>query len=147
LQHNQAQVDFVRKLIAFTRRFPVLQRRRFPLGQDVDGDGVPDLAWFAPSLGPPNWNDPELRTLCCQLNTGEHGSAVEATRLYVILNAHFESQWISLPTLAAGSGWFRAIDTSLEAGEDIMASGAEVPIDPPGLYIANPRSTVVLLAR
>jgi hypothetical protein len=85
--------------------------------------------------------------LCCQLDTAEDGSTVDASRLYVILNAHFESQWISLPTLPAGSRWFRAIDTSLQAGEDFTAAGAEVSIDPPGQYIANPRSTVVLLAR
>jgi isoamylase len=147
MARNQAQVDFVSELIAFTKRFPVLQRRRFLTGQDVDGDGVPDVAWFAPGLGAPEWNDGELRTLCFQLNSDEDGSLGDASRLYVIFNAHFESQWISLPALPAGSRWFRAIDTSLEAGEDFMASGAEVPIDPGNQYIANPRSTVVLLAK
>jgi isoamylase len=137
----------VRKLIAFTQRFPVLQRRRFFEGRDRDGDGVPDLTWFGPDQGSPDWNDPELRTLCCQLDAAEDGTTVDASRLYVILNAHFESQWISLPALAEGSRWFRAIDTSLPAGEDFTTAGAEVPIDPPGHYISNPRSTIVLLAR
>jgi isoamylase len=147
VQRNQDQVNFVRKLIAFTQRYPVLQRRRFLLGKDLDDDGVADLTWFSPDLSTPNWNDPELRTLCCQLDTAQDGSTVDASRLYVVLNAHFESTWISLPPLPAGNRWFRAIDTSLRADEDFVTAGAEVPIDPPGSYIANPRSTVVLLAR
>jgi isoamylase len=147
VQRNRDQADFVHELIGFTQRFPVLQRRRFLVGRDVDGDGVADLTWFGPDLGSPHWSDAELRTLCFQLDAGEHGPTVDASRLYVILNAHFESQWISIPALPEGSRWFRAIDTSLPAGEDFATVGAEVPIDPPGLYIANPRSTVVLLAR
>jgi glycogen operon protein len=144
---NESQVEFVSRLIAFTKRFPALQRRKFLDGQDLDGDGVPDLTWFSPSLGTPDWNDAELRTLCCQLDADPQGATADATRLYVILNAHFEAQWIDLPSLPAGSRWFRAIDTCLNPGEDFAAAGAEVPIDPGDHYIANSRSTVVLLAR
>ena len=105
MERNEDQVEFVRKLIAFTKRFPALQRRRFLLGQDLDGDGVPDLTWFSPNLGPPNWNDPEVRTLCCQLDTAEDGSTVDASRLYVVLNAPTSSR--------SGSvfrNWLRAAD-------------------------------------
>ena len=87
------------------------------------------------------------QTLCYQLDAAEDRANVGATRLYVILNAHFESQSISLPPLPDGGAWFRAIDTSLPAGEDFAHVGAEVPIEPAGHYLANPRTTVVLLAR
>ena len=43
--------------------------------------------------------------------------------------------------------WHRAIDTSLPAGEDFVASGLEVLLDPQDRYITNARSTVVLLAQ
>jgi len=33
------------------------------------------------------------------------------------------------------------------AGEDIVLPGAEVPLDPPGFYLVNARSTVVLIGR
>jgi hypothetical protein len=39
------------------------------------------------------------------------------------------------------------VDTSLPAGEDIVLPGAEVPLDPPGFYLVNARSTVVLIGR
>ena len=54
---------------------------------------------------------------------------------------------MKLPALEPGSAWSRIVDTSLPSGEDFRDAGQEVPIDPPDHYIANPRSTVVLLGR
>jgi glycogen operon protein len=144
---NQDLVEFFRKVIAFTRRFPVLQRRKFYLGKDLDDDGVPDLTWFAPDLGTPQWQDGEARTLCVQLDACEDGSCVDADRLFLILNGHYDSQFVKLPPLAPDSRWYRAIDTSLPSGEDFAEPGREVQLDPPDHYLVNPRSTVVLLAR
>ena len=56
-------------------------------------------------------------------------------------------QTVRLPELGPAKAWFRAIDTSQPSGADFADPGQEVRIDPPGYYIANPRSTVVLLAR
>jgi hypothetical protein len=39
------------------------------------------------------------------------------------------------------------IDTSLREGEDFLDAGREALIDPPDHYLANPRSTVVLLGK
>src|SRR4029077_2675352 len=52
-ERNKELVEFFRKTIAMTRRFPVLQRRKFYLGKDLDDDGVSDLSWFSPDLGSP----------------------------------------------------------------------------------------------
>ena len=65
--------------------------------------------------------------------------------LFVILNADFRLQAVRLPALPGGRPWRRIIDTGLETGEDFLDEGREVPIDPPGQYLVNPRSTVVLL--
>jgi len=139
--------DFFRKAIAFTRRFPILQHRKFFLGVDLDDDQVPDLSWFAPDLGRPHWHDPDQRTLCYQLDASEDGSQLGVTRLFFIFNADFEPRWVKLPPLESGRAWHRAIDTSLAADADFAESGQEIPVDPPDHYIANPRSTVVLLAQ
>jgi glycogen operon protein len=144
---NEDLIEFFRKAIAFTRRFPVLQRRRFYLGKDLDDDGVPDLAWFGTDGGEPRWHDADARTLCYQLDSSEDGAQLAVERLFFILNFHFESQWISLPQLDPPRGWYRAIDTSLLSGHDFAEPGHEVQIAPANGYIANPRSTVVLLAR
>mgnify|MGYP005847113701 CR=1 FL=1 len=143
---NSDLVEFFRKAIAFTRRFPVLQTRKFLLGQDLDADGVPDLSWFAPDGSVPRWQDPGARTLCYQLDSSEDGAGLAVSRLFFILNAHFEPQWVALPQPGPPQRWCRAIDTSLPSGEDFAQPGAEIPLSPPDCYIANPRSTVVLLA-
>ena len=147
VSRNSDLVDFFRKVIAFTRRFQVLQRRKFLLGKDLDADGVSDLAWFAPDLGAPAWSDSNARTLCYQLDSCETGADCEANQIFFILNGHFESQWVTLPPLAAPRAWYRVIDTSLPAGKDFADSGQEVRLDPADHYIANPRTTVVLLSR
>ena len=144
---NSDLVEFFRKTIAFTRRFPALQRRKFLLGKDLDADGIPDLTWFAPDGGQPSWQDESARTLCYQLDATDEGEQLDVDRLFFILNAHFDLQWVKLPPLAPGRGWYRAIDTSLPSGEDFAEPGKETRIDPPDHYIVNPRSTVVLLAR
>jgi glycogen operon protein len=145
---NADMVEFFRKAIAFTRRFPALQCRKFRLGKDLDADGIPDLSWFAPDGGSqPGWSDPDSRTLCYQLDAAEQGETTGADRLFFILNGDFRSRFVRLPALAAGSAWHRAIDTSLGAPDDFMRAGAEVKLDPQDHYIANARSTVVLLAR
>jgi isoamylase len=138
-------LEFFRKAIALTRRFPILQHRKFLLGQDLDDDGVPDLTWFGVDLGWPPWHDPNARTLCAQLDASEDPADPTGTRLFFIYNAHWEVQWVKLPALEPGLAWSRLIDTSLARGEDFREAGREVPIDPPDHYIANPRSTVVLL--
>jgi len=43
---NDDLVEFFRKAIGFVRRYPILQRRKFALGEDLDDDKVPDLSWF-----------------------------------------------------------------------------------------------------
>jgi glycogen operon protein len=143
---NNGLVEFFRKAIAFTRRFPGLQRRNFLLGMDLDADSVPDLAWFAPDGGEPRWQDGNARTLCYQLDSSDHGARLDVDRLFFILNAHFEPQWVKLPSPGPSVRWYRSIDTSLPSGVDFAEPGEEIPIDPPDHYIANPRSTVVLLA-
>jgi hypothetical protein len=97
-------------------------------------------------LDSPKWNDVSLRTLCYQLDASEDGADLGVERLFFILNSHFGPQWVKLPPLGSGGVWHRAIDTSLPSGEDFAEPGQEIPIDPADHYIANPRSTVVLLA-
>jgi glycogen operon protein len=144
---NADVLEFARRAIALTRYYPALQRRKFFLGVDLNDDGVPDLTWFGTDGGAPNWTDPELRTLCFQLDASEDPSDRSTTRLFFILHADPAAQWVALPALEPGHGWYRIIDTSLPSGEDFAAPDGAVRIDPPDHYIANPRSTVVLVGR
>ncbi|HYK91410.1 MAG TPA: glycogen debranching protein GlgX [Acidobacteriota bacterium] len=141
---HSEMVEFFRKAVALTRRCTILQRRKFFLGQDLDADNIPDVAWFGANLRRPDWEDPDLRTLCYQLDGGEEPSALGKYFLFVILNADFRALPVQLPVLSKGK-WRRVIDTSLPAGEDFCEEGQEVPLNPADCYLTNPRSTVVLL--
>jgi isoamylase len=140
-------VEFFRKAIMFTRRFPVLQRRQFFLGRDHDADGVLDLTWFGTDLRDPPWQDANARTLCYQLDADDDGSNTVVDRLFFIFNGDYQPQLVRLPRLETARRWCRAIDTSLLNGEDFSNPGDEVPLNPQDVYVVNPRSTVVLLAQ
>ena len=146
---NDDLVEFFRKTIAFVRRYPILQRRRFELGEDLDDDKIPDLAWFGTNGdgGGPHWNNPEARTVCVQLDASTERGELTGERLFFIFNADFKSQSVNLPPLDNGAKWRRAIDTSLAAGVDFAEDGKEIALNPSDHYIANARSTVVLIGK
>jgi hypothetical protein len=63
------------------------------------------------------------------------------------LNADFNLQSIRLPELTNARQWYRVIDTSLKSREDFLDVGKEMRLNPPDHYLANPRSTVVLIGK
>jgi isoamylase len=144
---NAEFFDFVKKAIAFTRRFPALQRRDFFSGRDINNDQRPDIKWYGFCLDEPRWGDPECRTITYQLDGAEADAGAGDYLLFVILNASWNAHDVQLPDPGAPRKWRRVVDTTLEAGEDFVIEGREVLIDPSDHYIAGPRSTVVLLAQ
>ncbi|MEW5755310.1 MAG: glycogen debranching protein GlgX [Pseudomonadota bacterium] len=144
---NADILTFFKKAVALTRRYPILQRRKFFLGADLDADQIPDISWYGADLGAPNWNAPELRTLCYRLDGGEDKAAGKDYSLFIILNADWRTQSVQIPPADGNKKWYRVIDTSLRAGEDFCAPGQEVPLNPASRYQTNPRSTVVLVGR
>jgi glycogen operon protein len=145
---NEDLVEFFRKTIAFVRRYPILQRRKFPLGKDLDDDKIPDMSWCGSNGdGGPRWNDPEARTICVQLDASTERGEHTNERLFFVYNANFSSQWINLPPLDNGATWRRAIDTSLAAGLDFAENGKEIVLNPGDHYVANARSIVVLIGK
>ncbi|TAL22147.1 MAG: glycogen debranching enzyme GlgX [Nitrospirae bacterium] len=138
-------LDFFRKAVAFTRRYTILQRRKFFLGKDLNADNIPDLSWFGTDGKEPAWLDQSLRTLCFRLDGGEEVSENGCYHLFFILNTDHAARYVDLPNNAPVKKWLRVIDTSLPQGEDFLEHGKEMPINPPDHYIANPRSVVVLL--
>ncbi len=141
-ERNADFTEFVRKGIALTRRYPILQRRTFFTGSDASGDSVPDVTWFGPDGNPPAWNDPSLRTLCCRFDGQEEGGDY---KLFLVLNGDPGPVAVRLPALPEGRAWRRLADTALAAGEDILEDGPGAPQSPQDAYRVSPRSTVLLL--
>ena len=136
--------EFCKKAIAFRKRCSILQRRKFFSGKDTDADNVPDIAWYGEKLKKPVWNNPELRTMCYQLDGGEEESGLGHYHLFFILNADVDKKTIMLPQVK-GKNWLRVVDTSIKSGEDFLLPGKELPLEQTEYYLVNPRCTVVLL--
>ena len=147
VQRHGDILEFFKKAIALTRRYTILQRRKFLLGVDRYADHIPDIDWFGKNLDTPSWNDPELHTLCYRLDGAEEESQQGNYQLILILNTDFRAQRIALPQHRPEMKWYRIIDTSLPSEEDFLDPGMEYPLDPSDAYLAQPRSTVVLLDR
>lgn len=147
IKKNADILEFFKKTVAFTKRYSILQRRKFFVGKDLNANNIPDLRWFGPDGQEPKWHDSSLRILCYQLDGGEEKSELGNYQLFIILNAVYNTQYIKLPGLNNGQRWHRVIDTSLSGGEDFLENGREILINPSDYYITNPRSTVVLLSK
>jgi glycogen operon protein len=146
VEKNADTRRFFEKAIALTRMYPILQRRKFLLGTDLDCNQVPDITWFDDNLNRPDWNNPMVQTLSLMLDGSEEKSPAGDYLLFLILNATPFLQRVSLPH-EGDKSWYRIIDTSLPAGEDFQDPGKEILLDPQDFYLANDRSTVVLLGR
>ena len=146
-ERSRDMLAFFRKAIALCRRFPVLQCRKFFTGRDQNANGVPDIRWFGTNLDEPAWQDFDLRTLCYQLDGSEAVNGPREYVLFIVFNADYRARSVRIPKPPCGKIWYRVVDTSLDAGEDIADPGRELPIDPPGHYLATPRSTVVLMGK
>jgi glycogen operon protein len=136
---NADLLSFWQRMIAFRRTHRTLWQPAFYTGAPIDG-GTPDLAWYGTRLSEPDWNDPGARTLACTLG-GFEGDP----DLHVIANMYWAPLDFELPALP-GLRWARAVDTSLPAGADITAPGAEPAVDT-ATYSAPGRSVVVLVSR
>jgi glycogen operon protein len=138
---------FVCKAIALRQKHSMLRRGRFHVGEDGDGNSIPDIIWYGTDLDRPRWEDPNARTLCYQLDGKEEGPDGSSCLLFLILNAELQLKRVRLPRLPQGERWFRIVDTSLAPGEDFVDEGNEVRLDPDDHYLANRRSTVVLVSK
>jgi isoamylase len=138
--------EFCKKTIVLRNRYTVLQRRKFLKGKDMDGDTVPDIAWFGESLSKPSWSDPNLKVICYQLDGSEKPSEFGNYHLFFIYCMDDNSHTVKIPQYE-GIKWHRIVDTSLHEGNEFCTPDEEVVLDPPDHYVINPRSIVVLLGK
>jgi isoamylase len=144
-QHRDI-VDFWKKAIVLTGRFPALQSRKFLESTDKDGNSISGISWFGTDGNAPNWDNIEVRILSYRLDGADEQSSGRNYQLFLIFNADYRGQGVKLPPLS-DKKWYRVIDTSLPAGIDFADEGGEVEIIPSDIYVVNPRSTVVLLGK
>jgi glycogen operon protein len=120
----------------------VLRRRRWFQGLPLHGEGVQDIAWFAPDgkeMTESDWQVSFARTLGMFLNgdqlpaTTSHANSLRDASLFVVFNAFWEQMDFVLPRERFGSSWSYVLDTAAEpsfvapGGDDLLA-GTPMPV-------------------
>ncbi|MGE5647168.1 MAG: glycogen debranching protein GlgX [Acidobacteriota bacterium] len=135
-ESNGGLLRFWRRMIAFRKAHPTL-RRGFFYGSEVNGRGLPEIAWHGTKLNAPGWNDASARALAFTA-AGFNGDA----DLHVMMNMYWEKLEFETP---AGR-WVLAVDTAQPSPRDIAEPGEEAPFSG-AAYPVEGRSVVVLISR
>jgi glycogen operon protein len=114
--------DFVRRLIALRKEYPLLRRGRFFEGLYDEEFDIRDVSWLTPAgalMEESHWHDAEARALGMLLDgraqpTGLRQPGAETT-LLLLVNAHHEAVDFNLPDLPERLGWRRLIGTDDES--------------------------------
>ena len=148
LKKNEEIFRFTKEVIAFRKRHPSLRRSRFFTGKDRDLNGIPDISWYSTDHSKPVW-DKGSSSLACLIDGSrlETDSGLDDNDFYLIFNASGKPLTFSLPSLPSEKQWWRALDTSMPAPQDIVPAGEDILVEPQEWYIAAPRSTVVLISK
>ena len=117
---GQDLVNFVRKLIALRKAYPILHRGRFLVGEYNEELDVKDATWFSPAgteMTPEQWDDPAAKCFGVVLDgraqpTGIRRRGADATIL-LVLNAHHDVVEFTLPEVPEGDSWLCLLDTNV----------------------------------
>jgi glycogen operon protein len=136
-QENASLLRFVRLLIAFRRKHPLLRSTSYG---PLTGPGR-RVEWHGVKLHQPDWS-PSSRTLAMHLSGLSEQGGEE--HIYFMANSHWEGHLFQLPD--TGLQWRRFVDTSLAPPDDVANLGDEMPLIAQQ-YGVGPRSVVVLIGR
>ena len=132
LARHQEIFRFTRGMIAFRREHPILSEEHFYTSEEIQ--------WFSPYGDVPRWADPKAKQLACLIHEGEQDA------LYLMFNADAEPVEFRLPAMPAEVRWYRAVDTSRVAPQDLFVMGEEPLHENPSSYRLGPRGSAILLA-
>jgi isoamylase len=132
-------VRFVAGMIRLRKRNPVLRRDAF-FGGEVNGRGLPEVAWHGCLLNQPGWQDPQCRVLAFTL-----GGRDDEADLHVMFNMYDLGLDFEIPQVP-GRRWALAADTSRPSPGDIAEPGSELPVDGTTFHVFG-RSAVVLVSQ
>ena len=141
-QSNGELFRFVRSLLAFRHKHPVLRSNTFPKLADMVGSGHPDLGFHGTQPDQPDFSQAS-RTLAYRL-CGQHASQPDDD-IYVAMNMYWEALPFTLPPAGGALQWRVAVNTSMPAGQDIFDEQLPALADQTQITVGG-RSLVVLVA-
>jgi len=140
IEHEEIN-RFAREMIRLRRAHPNLAPQKYAIGAETRGAsrwGRVTVAWHGVKVGEPDWSEGS-RTLSYGLN----GPGDDP--IHILVSAHDEPLRFELPPPPEGHRWHRAVDTSLPAPADVVATGTREAIEA-NSYMVSDRAVVVLVA-
>ena len=104
--------DYVKKLIEFRKKHPVLHQKEELAFMDRLGHGVPDISVHSVSAWRPDYSNYN-RMLGILLN-GDYVDISEKEKdvsIYIIYNMYWEPKYFDLPQLPNDKEWYKAVET------------------------------------
>jgi glycogen operon protein len=133
-----ALLDFTRRLVAFRRSQPALQRSKYLQGRPIRGAEVKDIYWLDPSgreMTDASWNASSVPTLGLVMvgdaidEVDDRGRQVRGDTLLILFNAHAETVSFTLPAMHEQRRWTRVLDTiEWRVAATSFAGGAVYPL-------------------
>ncbi|KUI16560.1 glycogen debranching enzyme [Mycobacterium lehmannii] len=145
-------MEFTQKVSALRAAHPVFRRRRFFSGRPVrqrGGEGLPDIAWFAPDgseMSDEDWETGYAKSIAVYLNGNGipdrdvRGQRIVDDSFVLCFNAHYEPLDFVMPEKKFGDSWIAVIDTAADDGDE------PTPIDAGQKVQVAARSVLVLQA-
>jgi glycogen operon protein len=141
---NADFLRFVRQMIAFRQRHPVLRRRTFP---NPAGGGPPaDLIWHGVEPFRPDWSY-ESHSLALTLDGRRCDRPGVLDRdIYIAMNSSYEPLTFKIPSSPSGWRWRRVVDTALASPNDIVDEDEGPVVEAFEPYRIESHAMVVLVA-
>ena len=120
LKRHRGLYRFCQALIKFRRQEPTVRQQDFLSGRPRREGGLPDVGWYAPHGGAPDWT-PEDRSLVCLLAAVPRTSLVAPHNHHILLMLHAgtEPHSFVVPPVARGEPWRLFVDTAAKSPEDV----------------------------
>jgi isoamylase len=144
-EKNSELLRFFKLIIAFRHAHPILRHRYHLSNQDWKGTGYADITWHGTQAWNADWNG---NVLAFMLNGQyvEEGDDVDDF-IYVAMNMHWDALPFEVPMLPPAYRWHMAVNTSMDAPQDIAAPGEEPLLADQRHVLAGGRSVFVLVGR
>lgn len=147
LEKNQHLYNFVKLLVKFRFKHPVLRNNTHFQYRDYVGSGYPDISWHGTEAWYVDYSD-WSRTIAFLL-CGKHAKngTVEDDYIYVAMNFHWEMHGFQLPALPSGMSWHIFANTDVEPPFDICEPGYEPLLENQNEILVGPRSVAILVGK
>jgi glycogen operon protein len=150
VQHHRGLLRFVRGMIAFNRRHPILNLSIYANTSDDDQTNEPPSSATCVEIsdqitchGTEPYR-PDLGYFSHSIALLLRGGTLDDD-IYVVCNAYWQDLDFELPARTRGGPWLYAIDTSRVSPADLYQPGSEPPVDATFLCV-KARSVVILIA-